>query len=93
MPVTGSAAIHQGLNFLEAKQGKVVLVVGVEKMTDTPGADIGGILMKASYLKEDSEIEGGFAGVFGQIAQQYYQKYGDQTDACEDRRENPERRW
>ena len=35
--------------------------------------------MKASYLKEDSEIEGGFAGVFGQIAQQYYQKYGDQT--------------
>ncbi|MED5574827.1 MAG: thiolase domain-containing protein, partial [Pseudomonadota bacterium] len=78
---TGSAAIHQGLNFLEAKQGKVVLVVGVEKMTDTPGADIGGILMKASYLKEDSEIEGGFAGVFGQIAQQYYQKYGDQTDA------------
>ena len=78
---TGSAAIYQGLNFLEAKQGKVVLVVGVEKMTDTPGADIGGILMKASYLKEDSEIEGGFAGVFGQIAQQYYQKYGDQTDA------------
>jgi acetyl-CoA C-acetyltransferase len=78
---TGSAAIHQGLNFLEAKLGRMVLVVGVEKMTDTPGAEIGGILMKASYLKEDSEIQGGFAGVFGQIAQQYYQKYGDQTDA------------
>ena len=78
---TGSAAIHQGLNYLEAKQGKVVLVVGVEKMTETAGPEIGGILMKASYLKEDSEIEGGFAGVFGQIAQQYFQKYGDQTDA------------
>lgn len=78
---TGSAAIHEGLNFLDAKRGRVVLVVGVEKMTDTPGREIGNILMKASYLKEDSEIEGGFAGVFGQIAQQYFQKYGDQTDA------------
>ena len=78
---TGSAAVHQGLNFLEAKQGRVVLVVGAEKMTDTEGPEIGGILMKASYLKEDAEIEGGFAGVFGRITQQYYQKYGDQTDA------------
>ena len=50
-------------------------------MTDTAGPDIGGILMKASYLKEDADIDGGFAGVFGQIAQQYYQKYGDQTDS------------
>ena len=78
---TGSAAIHQGLNFLEAKRGRIVLAVGVEKMTDTPGAEIGGILMKAAYLKEEAEIEGGFAGVFGRIAQQYFQKYGDQTDA------------
>ena len=78
---TGSAAIHQGLNFLEAKRGRIVLVVGAEKMTDTPGPEIGGILMKAAYLKEEAEIEGGFAGVFGRIAQQYSQKYGDQTDA------------
>jgi len=78
---TGSAAIHQGLNYLEAKRGKVVLAVGVEKMTDTPGPEIGGILMKAAYLKEEAEIEGGFAGVFGRIAQQYSQKYGDQTEA------------
>ena len=34
---TGSAAIHQGINFIEAKQGRNVLVIGVEKMTDTPG--------------------------------------------------------
>ncbi len=78
---TGSAAIHQGVNFLDAKRGRLVLVVGVEKMTDTQGPEIGNILMKASYLKEDAEIEGGFAGVFGQITQQYFQKYGDQTDA------------
>lgn len=78
---TGSAAIHQGLNCIEARRGRIVLAVGVEKMTDTPGPEIGGILMKASYLKEEAEIEGGFAGVFGRIAQQYFQKYGDQTDA------------
>lgn len=77
---TGSAAIHQGLDYLAARRGRFVLVVGVEKMTDTPGPEIGGILMKAAYLKEEAEIEGGFAGVFGRIAQRYYQKYGDQTD-------------
>ena len=78
---TGSAAIHQGANFLEAKQGKMVLVVGVEKMTSTPGPDIGRILLQASYLKEESGVEGGFAGVFGQIAAGYFQKYGDQSEA------------
>ena len=78
---TGSAAIHQGLNLIEAKRARVVLVVGVEKMTDTPGPEVGDILLGASYRKEDGEIEGGFAGVFATIAQRYYQKYGDQGDA------------
>ena len=78
---TGSAAIHQGLNLIEAKRGRVVLVVGVEKMTATPGPEVGDILLGASYRKEDGEIEGGFAGVFATIAQRYYQKHGDQGDA------------
>ena len=78
---TGSAAIHQGLNLIEARRGRVVLVVGVEKMTDTPGPEVGDILLGASYRKEDGEIEGGFAGVFATIAQRYYQKHGDQSDA------------
>ena len=78
---TGTAAIHQGLKTIEAKRGRFVLVVGVEKMTGLPGPEIGGVLLKASYVKEEAEIEGGFAGVFGRIAQQYYQKHGDQTEA------------
>ncbi|MDX1710285.1 MAG: acetyl-CoA acetyltransferase [Rhodovibrionaceae bacterium] len=78
---TGSAAIHQGLKTIDAKHGRVVLVVGVERMTGLPGPEIGGVLLKASYLKEEGDIEGGFAGVFGRIAQQYFQKYGDQTEA------------
>ena len=36
---------------------------------------------KASYLPEDGDTVGGFAGVFGKIAQGYFQKYGDQSDA------------
>ena len=59
----------------------VVLVVGVEQMTTTPGPEIGKNLLKASYVREEADIEGGFAGIFGKIAQSYFQKYGDQSDA------------
>ena len=78
---TGSAAIHHGLTAIAAKKARFVLVVGVEKMTDLPGPELGKTLLKASYLKEESGIEGGFVGVFGQIAQLYFQKHGDQSDA------------
>ena len=78
---TGSAAIHQGMKSLAAKQARVVLVVGVEKMTGISGKEIGDTLLKASYVKEEADIEGGFAGVYGRIAQQYFQRHGDQSDA------------
>ena len=78
---TGSAAIHQGLNSIEAKRARKVLVVGVEKMSEVTGPAVGDILIRASYLKEEGGIEGGFAGVFGRIAQMYFQRYGDQSDA------------
>lgn len=78
---TGSAAVHQGLNAIAAKKARTVLVVGVEKMTETPGDQIGGILMKASYVKEEDRPDMSFAGIFGQIAQLYFQRYGDQSDA------------
>ena len=78
---TGSAAVHQGIDCIDAGRGKVVLVVGVEKMTDLDNATVGEALLSASYLKEEAGINGGFAGVFGQITQAYYQKYGDQSDA------------
>jgi acetyl-CoA C-acetyltransferase len=78
---TGSAAIHQGLNSIEAKRARKVLVIGVEKMSEVTGPAVGDILIRAAYLKEESGIEGGFAGVFGRIAQMYFQRYGDQSDA------------
>jgi acetyl-CoA C-acetyltransferase len=78
---TGSAAVHQGLKSIEAKTARIVLVVGVEQMTATPPAEIGRNLLKASYVREEAEIEGGFAGIFGKIAGLYFQKWGDQSDA------------
>jgi acetyl-CoA C-acetyltransferase len=78
---TGSAAVHQGLKSIEAKAARIVLVVGVEQMTTTPGPEIGRNLLKASYVREEADIAGGFAGIFGMIAGLYFQKYGDQSDA------------
>jgi acetyl-CoA C-acetyltransferase len=78
---TGSAAVHQGLRALDAKAARIVLVVGAEQMTTTPGPEIGRNLLKASYVRDEANIEGGFAGIFGQIAGAYFQKYGDQSDA------------
>jgi acetyl-CoA C-acetyltransferase len=78
---TGSAAVHAGIKSIAAGTAKIVLVVGVEQMTKTPGPEIGKNLLRASYLPEDGETPAGFAGVFGGIAQKYFQKYGDQSDA------------
>src|ERR1700744_2574619 len=78
---SGSAAIHGARDFLAAKRGRFALVLGVEKMTATPGAEVGDILLKASYEKEEADIPAGFAGVFGRIAECYFQRYGDQSDA------------
>ena len=78
---TGSAAVHQGLKAIEAKSARIVLVVGVEQMTTTPPAEIGRNLLKASYVRDEAQTTGGFAGIFGNIAGLYFQKYGDQSDA------------
>ena len=32
-------------------------------------------------MRDEADIEGGFAGIFGKIAGLYFQKYGDQSDA------------
>ena len=78
---TGSAAVRQGIRALDARAARVVLVVGVEQMTTTPGPKIGENLLSASYLPEDGDTPAGFAGVFGKIASAYFQRHGDQSDA------------
>jgi acetyl-CoA C-acetyltransferase len=76
---TGSAAIYTGMNAIKGHSARTVLVVGVEKMTARPTAEVGDILLGASYRPEEGDIKGGFAGVFGALAQAYFQKYGDKS--------------
>ena len=78
---TGTAAIHQGLNAIAAKRARIVLCVGVEIMTELAGAAIGDVLTKASYHKEEGGEHGSFVDIFARIAETYFQKYGDQSDA------------
>jgi len=78
---TGSAAVREAIKTLEAQRARITLVVGVEQMTHAPNAEIARNLLKASYLAEDGETPGGFAGVFGRIADLYFQRHGDQSDA------------
>ena len=76
---TGSAAINTAINSIDAKKSKLNLVVGVEKMTDRTTSEAGDILLGASYRKEEDKINGGFAGVFAQITDAYFQKFGDKS--------------
>lgn len=74
---TGSAAIHQGMNAIRAGRARFVLIVGVEKMTGASREQVAENLLKASYVKEESHIRGGF----GLIAESYFQRHGDKSDA------------
>ncbi|RFB70858.1 MULTISPECIES: acetyl-CoA acetyltransferase [unclassified Herbaspirillum] len=78
---TGSAAIHSGLQSIKAGESKHVLVIAFEKMTELATPQVGEVLLKACYVREEANVPGGFAGVFGKIAQTYFDRYGDQSDA------------
>jgi acetyl-CoA C-acetyltransferase len=78
---SGSAAVFQGLRAVEAGAARFVLVVGAEKMTDSRGAQVGENLLRASYLREEGDTVGGFAGVFGGLCEAYFARYGEQFDA------------
>ena len=78
---TGSAAIWAGLDAIASGRLKRVLVVGFEKMNTLPNQQIGEVLLRCSYVKEEGDTPGGFAGVFGQVASGYFERFGDQSDA------------
>ncbi|WP_185985349.1 acetyl-CoA acetyltransferase [Aureimonas mangrovi] len=77
---TGSAALHAAMDFIAAGRGRIALVVGAEKMTGVATARAGDILLSASYREEEAGVDGGFAGLFGRIAQGYFQRYGDRSE-------------
>jgi acetyl-CoA C-acetyltransferase len=78
---TGSAAIHAATHAVRARAARFVLVVGAEKMTVASGEAVGDALLNASYRREEGDTPGGFAGIFGRIADLYFQRYGNKSEA------------
>jgi acetyl-CoA C-acetyltransferase len=74
---SGSAAVFQAANLIEAGRARRVLAIGVEKMTHLSSADVGRCLSRASYMPEEGDQGLTFPGIFGVVAG----KYGDQSDA------------
>ena len=77
---TGTAALYTAMDFIESGRGKIALVIGAEKMTAKPTAEVGDILLCGSYRKEEGHVQGGFAGLFCNIAAQYFERYGDHSE-------------
>ncbi|WP_099828130.1 acetyl-CoA acetyltransferase [Oceaniglobus indicus] len=77
---SGSAALYTAMDAVAAGRARIALVIGAEKMTATPGVEVGDILLCGAYRKEEDGLPAGFAGIFGQIADSYFQKNGDKSE-------------
>ena len=78
---TGSAAIWAALDAMAAGRMKRTLVIGMEKMNGLSTPEVAATLIKCSYVKEEGADPAGFAGIFGGIATNYFERFGDQSDA------------
>lgn len=76
---SGSAAVFAARNAILAGEAKIALVIGVEKMTHLPTAEVAAALGHASYQKEEAGLS--FPQVFAQFAEAYFERYGDATEA------------
>lgn len=76
---TGSAAIHAALDFVESGRGRVALAIGAEKMTALPSRLLPEVLLTGCYRKEE-ENPAGFAGIFANIAETYFERHGDHLE-------------
>lgn len=77
---TGSAALFGALDFIESGRGRVALVVGAEKMTHAEAGVVNDVLLGAAHRQTESSA-GSFAGVFGQLAADYAERFGEHHDA------------
>lgn len=77
---TGSAALFAALDYVESGRGRIALVVGAEKMTHATHDVVNDALLAACYRRTEADA-GSFAGIFGDLAEQYFERYGNQHDA------------
>lgn len=78
---SGSAAIHAGLNAIQAGKARTVLVVGAEKMTSRSTQEVTNALAGAGYQNDPSEAALSFPQVFGVAACNYAARYSSPLDA------------
>jgi len=76
---SGSAALYAAMDAIEAGRIDVALVVGAEKMTHLPGAQVTASLGAASYQKEEAGVS--FPEIFARFARAYGERYGDPSEA------------
>ena len=76
---SGSAALFAACDAIEAGRARIALVIGAEKMTGVSGSEVTRILADCAYSGEAGTIPGGFPGIFGMLAKQYFDLYGDHS--------------
>lgn len=81
---SGAVALHTAIAMLESGRAETVLVVGVEKMTDSSTEEIAAGLMGAADSEKDAVAGLTFPGIFGLVTNRYMYEYGltrDQLNA------------
>jgi acetyl-CoA C-acetyltransferase len=76
---SGSAAIYSALDAIRSGRIDIALVVGVEKMSHLPTAEVAEALGGASYQPEEAGVS--FPQVFSQFARAYFDAFGDKSRA------------
>ncbi|MDP7068889.1 MAG: beta-ketoacyl synthase N-terminal-like domain-containing protein, partial [Candidatus Peribacteraceae bacterium] len=72
---SGSVALHTACALLESGKAETVLVIGVEKMTDSSPQKIAAGLMGAADAEKDAPSGLTFPGIFGLIAARYMHEF------------------
>lgn len=75
---SGAAAIFAARNAIEAGRCKIALVIGAEKMTHLPTAEVAKGLGHAAYQAEEAGMS--FPQVFAGFARAYFDKWGDHSE-------------
>ncbi len=77
---SGSAAIREAKNALEAGEVDYALVIGAEKMTSLDTKGVTKVLAMASYWEEEGANGMTFPGLFAEFAKGYKKRYSFEED-------------
>lgn len=81
---SGSTAVAQAINAIEAGRAETVLVIGVEKMTSLKTSGVTGVLATASYYPVEGEKGYSFPGLYAEFAKGYMAKFGQTVEELYD---------